>query len=108
MDSVRSGPFGQVFRPDNFVFGEQTYLFLLVIWLSFNLLSLNIDDKAPVLPFSAKFVSFRFFIYFIPFLCERTLQWHGDEIVKVFIIAIVNLNKHNTPCPSRFIFDLTW
>lgn len=22
MDSVRSGPFGQVFRPDNFVFGE--------------------------------------------------------------------------------------
>uniref|UniRef100_A0A3P8RQE7 Tubulin/FtsZ GTPase domain-containing protein n=1 Tax=Amphiprion percula TaxID=161767 RepID=A0A3P8RQE7_AMPPE len=23
MDSVRSGPFGQVFRPDNFVFGEQ-------------------------------------------------------------------------------------
>lgn len=24
MDSVRSGPFGQIFRPDNFVFG--TYL----------------------------------------------------------------------------------
>lgn len=23
MDSVRSGPFGQVFRPDNFVFGKQ-------------------------------------------------------------------------------------
>ena len=22
MDSVRSGPFGQIFRPDNFVFGE--------------------------------------------------------------------------------------
>ncbi len=22
MDSVRSGPFGQVFRPDNFVFGQ--------------------------------------------------------------------------------------
>lgn len=22
MDSVRSGPFGQLFRPDNFVFGE--------------------------------------------------------------------------------------
>ncbi len=21
MDSVRSGPFGQIFRPDNFVFG---------------------------------------------------------------------------------------
>lgn len=24
MDSVRSGPFGQLFRPDNFVFGELT------------------------------------------------------------------------------------
>ena len=24
MDSVRSGPFGQIFRPDNFVFGIQT------------------------------------------------------------------------------------
>lgn len=23
MDSVRSGPFGQIFRPDNFVFGER-------------------------------------------------------------------------------------
>ena len=22
MDSIRSGPFGQVFRPDNFVFGQ--------------------------------------------------------------------------------------
>uniref|UniRef100_A0A8I5NX17 Uncharacterized protein n=1 Tax=Papio anubis TaxID=9555 RepID=A0A8I5NX17_PAPAN len=22
MDSVRSGPFGQIFRPDNFIFGE--------------------------------------------------------------------------------------
>lgn len=28
MDSVRSGPFGQVFRPDNFVFGEY--------WVEFN------------------------------------------------------------------------
>lgn len=25
MDSVRSGPFGQIFRPDNFVFGENTF-----------------------------------------------------------------------------------
>lgn len=24
MDSVRSGPFGQIFRPDNFVFGENS------------------------------------------------------------------------------------
>jgi tubulin beta len=22
MDSVRAGPFGQIFRPDNFVFGQ--------------------------------------------------------------------------------------
>ena len=22
MDSVRSGPFGQIFRPDNFIFGK--------------------------------------------------------------------------------------
>ncbi len=28
MDSVRSGPFGQIFRPDNFVFGE--YLICVV------------------------------------------------------------------------------
>lgn len=26
MDSVRSGPFGQLFRPDNFVFGERPVL----------------------------------------------------------------------------------
>ena len=25
MDSVRSGPFGQIFRPDNFVFGESIF-----------------------------------------------------------------------------------
>ena len=25
MDSVRSGPFGQIFRPDNFVFGKLLY-----------------------------------------------------------------------------------
>ena len=25
MDSVRSGPFGQIFRPDNFVFGKYIY-----------------------------------------------------------------------------------
>ena len=32
MDSVRAGPFGQLFRPDNFVFG-QTGKFVLVCWL---------------------------------------------------------------------------
>lgn len=26
MDSVRSGPFGQVFRPDNFVFGKPVFI----------------------------------------------------------------------------------
>ena len=26
MDSVRSGPFGQIFRPDNFVFGKNKKL----------------------------------------------------------------------------------
>lgn len=32
MDSVRAGPFGQVFRPDNFVFGEimSTFVFSLI------------------------------------------------------------------------------
>lgn len=28
MDSVRAGPFGQVFRPDNFVFGEIMWTFV--------------------------------------------------------------------------------
>lgn len=32
MDSVRSGPFGQIFRPDNFVFGESPTL--LGPWMS--------------------------------------------------------------------------
>ena len=34
MDSIRSGPFGQVFRPDNFVFGECN--FLIRVWYSMN------------------------------------------------------------------------
>ena len=25
MDSVRSGPFGQIFRPDNFIFGQVSF-----------------------------------------------------------------------------------
>ena len=28
MDSVRSGPFGQIFRPDNFIFGQVGCLLL--------------------------------------------------------------------------------
>lgn len=31
MDSVRSGPFGQIFRPDNFVFGELLLLLLSLL-----------------------------------------------------------------------------
>ena len=31
MDSVRSGPFGQIFRPDNFVFGMQVcFVYMLL------------------------------------------------------------------------------
>uniref|UniRef100_A0A667Y5M9 Tubulin/FtsZ GTPase domain-containing protein n=1 Tax=Myripristis murdjan TaxID=586833 RepID=A0A667Y5M9_9TELE len=34
MDSVRSGPFGQIFRPDNFVFGKDTYFCVTeFVWL---------------------------------------------------------------------------
>ncbi len=29
MDSVRSGPFGQLFRPDNFAFGKNVFPFKL-------------------------------------------------------------------------------
>ena len=29
MDSVRAGPFGQIFRPDNFVFGQFLFPFCL-------------------------------------------------------------------------------
>ena len=31
MDSVRSGPYGQSFRPDNFVFGESCFLYTSLI-----------------------------------------------------------------------------
>ena len=41
MDSVRSGPFGQIFRPDNFVFGmllvDLLVCFLLMIFRSIHL-----------------------------------------------------------------------
>lgn len=33
MDSVRSGPFGQIFRPDNFVFGKFQFVFECHAWL---------------------------------------------------------------------------
>ena len=35
MDSVRSGPFGQIFRPDNFVFGELEYFVLGLVAFAF-------------------------------------------------------------------------
>uniref|UniRef100_A0A3Q2YMG4 Tubulin/FtsZ GTPase domain-containing protein n=1 Tax=Hippocampus comes TaxID=109280 RepID=A0A3Q2YMG4_HIPCM len=40
MDSVRSGPFGQIFRPDNFVFGEQTVMVTHQILMFKNLATL--------------------------------------------------------------------
>ena len=30
MDSVRSGPFGQIFKPDNFIFGKDLKDFVLI------------------------------------------------------------------------------
>jgi hypothetical protein len=34
MDSVRSGPFGQIFRPDNFVFGALLVKLPISLFLS--------------------------------------------------------------------------
>lgn len=34
MDSVRSGPFGQIFRPDNFVFGKYLCVHFSGVWLT--------------------------------------------------------------------------
>lgn len=33
MDSVRSGPFGQVFRPDNFVFGNYIFFIQIILFV---------------------------------------------------------------------------
>uniref|UniRef100_A0A8C6P0D6 Tubulin/FtsZ GTPase domain-containing protein n=1 Tax=Nothobranchius furzeri TaxID=105023 RepID=A0A8C6P0D6_NOTFU len=41
MDSVRSGPFGQIFRPDNFVFGELFGLGGFACLLKFKLIVLS-------------------------------------------------------------------
>lgn len=34
MDSVRAGPFGQLFRPDNFVFGQtgKIYIYMYLVY----------------------------------------------------------------------------
>ena len=40
MDSVRSGPFGQMFNPDNFVFGE--------VWHNYGLRILHRQTNIPV------------------------------------------------------------
>ena len=43
MDSVRAGPFGQLFRPDNFVFGQTgEFLDAFFVWPSHVSLSLII------------------------------------------------------------------
>ena len=40
MDSVRSGPFGQIFRPDNFVFGKFKH-FYTACWFEFFVIDAN-------------------------------------------------------------------
>ena len=42
MDSVRSGPFGQIFRPDNFIFGQVSSCFSLPIARSSCILNTSI------------------------------------------------------------------
>lgn len=47
MDSVRSGPFGQLFRPDNFIFGGfrlSCLLLLLSFFFSFNIELIYVQD----------------------------------------------------------------
>lgn len=51
MDSVRAGPFGQIFRPDNFVFGENCSLKLFPI-IVFTLLNITVSR------FSSSFLDF--------------------------------------------------
>jgi len=50
MDSVRAGPFGQIFRPDNFVFGEKSFIVqfysqLHFLPLAFTHVLLTIDNE---------------------------------------------------------------
>ncbi|KYO35489.1 hypothetical protein Y1Q_0008055 [Alligator mississippiensis] len=49
MDSVRSGPFGQIFRPDNFVFGQSVYLIILSTMC-------NLNKDLSVTVFEVKFI----------------------------------------------------
>ena len=47
MDSVRSGPFGQIFRPDNFVFG----MFLdECVFFPFAVLIVTVTDRHRAFP----------------------------------------------------------
>uniref|UniRef100_A0A8C4NTB7 Tubulin, beta 2A class IIa n=1 Tax=Dicentrarchus labrax TaxID=13489 RepID=A0A8C4NTB7_DICLA len=45
MDSVRSGPFGQLFRPDNFVFGETNVHLLMAAQVLYFFLIYNIYNE---------------------------------------------------------------
>ncbi len=52
MDSVRSGPYGQIFRPDNFVFGQVSFadvpasaLILDAFLLSYRLEGANLSNQ---------------------------------------------------------------
>lgn len=45
MDSVRSGPFGQLFRPDNFIFGRfRLSCFLLPLFYFLNIQLICVQD----------------------------------------------------------------
>jgi tubulin beta len=37
MDSVRAGPFGQLFRPDNFIFGFMLTIYQYVVFIAINI-----------------------------------------------------------------------
>lgn len=39
MDSVRSGSYGQLFRPDNFVFGEHVIIALIIFFSYLDIIS---------------------------------------------------------------------
>uniref|UniRef100_A0A3B3R0M8 Zgc:55461 n=1 Tax=Paramormyrops kingsleyae TaxID=1676925 RepID=A0A3B3R0M8_9TELE len=52
MDSVRSGPFGQVFRPDNFVFGDTHFTWsttYLHFFLTLSIFHMAASVKPPII-----------------------------------------------------------
>ena len=51
MDSVRSGPFGQIFRPDNFIFGMLQVFkhdFSIMVYVSYQVLVISISPLCRV------------------------------------------------------------